>query len=58
MPLGLAPKVVDELIDALRKVNEEGTSLLVVEQDVGTALEFADLLSIKDTRCATGQSER
>lgn len=42
LSLGLAPKVVDELIDALRKVNAEGTSLLVVEQDVATALEFAD----------------
>ncbi|MGA7939817.1 MAG: ABC transporter ATP-binding protein, partial [Bradyrhizobium sp.] len=42
LSLGLAPKVVDELIEALRKVNAEGTSLLVVEQDVATALEFAD----------------
>lgn len=42
LSLGLAPKVVDELVDALRKVNAEGTSLLVVEQDVATALEFAD----------------
>ena len=42
LSLGLAPKVVDELIAALRKVNAAGTSLLVVEQDVATALEFAD----------------
>jgi branched-chain amino acid transport system ATP-binding protein len=42
LSLGLAPKVVDELIEALRKVNAEGTSLLVVEQDVATALEFAN----------------
>ena len=42
LSLGLAPKVVHELVDALRKVNAEGTSLLVVEQDVATALEFAD----------------
>ncbi|WP_371422359.1 ABC transporter ATP-binding protein [Tardiphaga sp.] len=42
LSLGLAPKVVDELIEALRKVNAAGTSLLVVEQDVATALEFAD----------------
>ncbi|MEH2509450.1 branched-chain amino acid transport system ATP-binding protein [Nitrobacteraceae bacterium AZCC 1564] len=48
LSLGLAPKVVDELIDALRKVNEEGTSLLVVEQDVGTALEFANYAYIVD----------
>lgn len=42
LSLGLAPKVVDELIAALRQVNAQGTSLLVVEQDVATALEFAD----------------
>jgi branched-chain amino acid transport system ATP-binding protein len=42
LSLGLAPKIVDELVEALRKVNSEGTSLLVVEQDVATALEFAD----------------
>jgi branched-chain amino acid transport system ATP-binding protein len=42
LSLGLAPKVVDELIEAVRKVNATGTSLLVVEQDVATALEFAD----------------
>ncbi|MBR1218897.1 ABC transporter ATP-binding protein [Bradyrhizobium sp. U87765 SZCCT0131] len=42
LSLGLAPKVVDELIAALRQVNAAGTSLLVVEQDVATALEFAD----------------
>jgi branched-chain amino acid transport system ATP-binding protein len=48
LSLGLAPKVVDELVDALRKVNAEGTSLLVVEQDVATALEFADRAYIMD----------
>lgn len=48
LSLGLAPKVVDELIEALRKVNAEGTSLLVVEQDVATALEFADHAYIVD----------
>ena len=42
LSLGLAPKVVDELIAALRLVNADGTSLLIVEQDVATALEFAD----------------
>jgi branched-chain amino acid transport system ATP-binding protein len=48
LSLGLAPKVVDELVAALRKVNAEGTSLLVVEQDVVTALEFADHAYIID----------
>lgn len=48
LSLGLAPKVVDELVDALRRVNAAGTSLLVVEQDVATALEFADHAYIVD----------
>jgi branched-chain amino acid transport system ATP-binding protein len=48
LSLGLAPKVVDELIEALRKVNAAGTTLLVVEQDVATALEFADHAYIVD----------
>jgi branched-chain amino acid transport system ATP-binding protein len=48
LSLGLAPKVVDELVDALRKVNATGTCLLVVEQDVATALEFADHAYIVD----------
>lgn len=48
LSLGLAPKVVDDLLDALRKINSEGTSLLIVEQDVATALEFADHAYIVD----------
>lgn len=42
LSLGLAPKVVGELVDALRIINREGTSLLIVEQDVATALDLAD----------------
>ena len=48
LSLGLAPKVIDELVEALRKVNAAGTSLLIVEQDVATALEFADHAYIVD----------
>jgi branched-chain amino acid transport system ATP-binding protein len=36
--MGLAPIVVDQLFDALVRVNESGTSILVVEQFVGKAL--------------------
>lgn len=42
LSLGLAPKVVGELVSALRSVNEQGISLLIVEQDVATALSLAD----------------
>ena len=40
LSLGLAPKVVDSLGDALRRIKLEGLSLLLVEQDVVTAFEL------------------
>ncbi len=39
LSLGLAPAVVDSLWPALREVNQSGTSILLVEQDVQLALE-------------------
>jgi branched-chain amino acid transport system ATP-binding protein len=42
LSLGLAPVVVEGLLDALVRIREEGTALLVVEQDVETSLTFAD----------------
>ena len=41
LSLGLAPRVVDELAAILSGVPATGTSLLVVEQDVATALDLA-----------------
>ncbi len=40
--LGLAPQVVEEVFDALLRINEEGISLLLVEQNVDFALRIAD----------------
>jgi len=40
--LGLVPVVVDYLFDALRKLRDRGVTLLLVEQNVGLALELAD----------------
>lgn len=37
--LGLAPKVVDSLVAALREINATGVAVLLVEQDVLVALE-------------------
>ena len=42
LSLGLAPKVVERLIEVAREINRDGTSLLLVEQDVLVALEAAD----------------
>ena len=40
--LGLAPVVVGQLYEVLRRVASEGTTLLVVEQDVSQVLRVAD----------------
>ena len=42
LSLGLAPIIVDEVYDSLRRLREQGTSLLIVEQLVGDALELCD----------------
>ena len=41
LSLGLAPKLVDQIIERLEVVAEGGTALLVVEQDVDAALRIA-----------------
>src|SRR5438067_3057148 len=40
--LGLAPKVVDRVMEVVRAINHDGTAVLLVEQDVVLALEAAD----------------
>ncbi|OYW53423.1 MAG: hypothetical protein B7Z30_14685 [Rhizobiales bacterium 12-68-15] len=42
LSLGLAPKAVEQLSDSLREINRAGISILLVEQDVMTALELSD----------------
>jgi branched-chain amino acid transport system ATP-binding protein len=44
--MGLAPKIVDEIYRSIRELAAAGTSLLLVEQYVGRALEFADYVYI------------
>jgi branched-chain amino acid transport system ATP-binding protein len=41
LSLGLAPIIVQALIDVIAKVNQDGTTVLIVEQDVQVALEIA-----------------
>ncbi|PTQ66698.1 ABC transporter ATP-binding protein [Celeribacter persicus] len=40
--LGLAPKVIKDIYEAVPLIREGGTSILVVEQDVGQAMAVAD----------------
>lgn len=42
LSLGLAPIIVDEVYETLRRINAAGTSLLVVEQQIGHALALAE----------------
>jgi branched-chain amino acid transport system ATP-binding protein len=46
--MGLAPLVVGQLFEALRTLAATGTSLLLVEQYVETALELADYVYVMD----------
>ena len=40
--LGLAPMIVSELFRTIRRVNSEGTAILLVEQNVSLALELSE----------------
>ena len=39
MSLGLAPLIVDDLIDIIKGINQQGTGVMLVEQDVQLALD-------------------
>jgi ABC-type branched-subunit amino acid transport system ATPase component len=41
LSLGLAPKAVEQLLAIVRRVNEQGTTVLLVEQSVNLALSLA-----------------
>jgi branched-chain amino acid transport system ATP-binding protein len=48
LSLGLAPIIVDELYESLRRLRDEGTSLLIVEQQVVQALRLCDRVAVLD----------
>lgn len=39
--IGVAPKVIDEILDTLMKIGEEGVTVLLVEQNIHRAFDFA-----------------
>jgi branched-chain amino acid transport system ATP-binding protein len=41
LSLGLAPQVVERLLDIVRRIHEQGTTVLLVEQSVNVALTIA-----------------
>ncbi len=40
--IGVAPKLVDEILDALRRIADEGVTMILVEQNTHRALEFVE----------------
>jgi branched-chain amino acid transport system ATP-binding protein len=49
MSLGLAPVLVDALLEVLQRIHETGVSILIVEQDVQTALEISSRAYVLET---------
>ena len=40
--LGLAPKIVEEIFDIIRRISAQGTAVLLVEQNAAMALAVAE----------------
>jgi len=53
--LGLAPLLVDEVFDTIRKLKKEGMTILLVEQNVREALDLADRGYVLQTGRIVGQ---
>jgi ABC-type branched-subunit amino acid transport system ATPase component len=49
LSLGLAPLVVDNLLNLISEINRQGTTILLVEQDVQVALEHAHRAYVLET---------
>ncbi len=47
--MGLAPILVDEIFNIIRKINSDGTTILLVEQNAFKALSIADRAYILET---------
>ena len=51
--LGLAPKMVDLIFKTLKEINQQGTTLLLVEQNAHMALELAQRAYVMETGVIT-----
>jgi branched-chain amino acid transport system ATP-binding protein len=47
--LGLAPKIVESIFELLQKLNKEGITILLVEQNANVALEISDFAYVMET---------
>ena len=55
LSLGLAPMVVDQVFETLGRISDAGTALLIVEQQVGHALELCDQAAVLEHGMITWQ---
>ncbi len=51
--MGLAPKLVKEIYTVMRQINEEGTTILLVEQNANLALKLAHRAAVLETGSIT-----
>ncbi|MEK8022234.1 MAG: ABC transporter ATP-binding protein [Candidatus Hydrogenedentota bacterium] len=51
--LGIAPKLVDRIFEALRRIHKDGCPILLVEQNARRALELADRAYVIETGVVT-----
>lgn len=58
--IGLAPRVIDEIFDVIRRINAEGTAVLLAEQNARRVLAVADHSVILESGrvAAEGSGER
>ncbi len=52
--MGLAPILVDEIFEIIKKINSEGTTILLVEQNAYKAMSIANRVYILETGEVTG----
>ena len=55
LSLGLAPMIVDQVFETLSQIRATGTALLIVEQQVGHALELCDRAAVLEHGLITWQ---
>ena len=58
LSLGLAPIIVDELYERLARLREQGTALLIIEQQVSHALALADRVAVLDHGAVSWTGDR
>lgn len=55
--MGLSPKLVKEIFSIIRKLHEQGITILLVEQNAKMALSIADRAYVLETGCITMEGD-